>query len=222
MAKSKTTTQKPQTTPTNARTPVTVVTIAKPTVAAGNGSHDRVYEDAIKELKALSENDTYAKKIDNGPLSEARGKDTWRLHAQLRAIDQVDKNLSRHVSGLKTALHDIDDHLHTDAASVVQLLHANQAQVGEWVTGTRDSLSRAVSGTRDTLSAAISETRSQLQKTLTSSTSDLHGEIEGVGKARCGGETGQGHGGLRGEPADADGVLREGDGGPPVATAERL
>src|SRR5688572_14115676 len=70
------------------------VVVAKATIAKGNGSHDNVYDDAVKEVVALSENDTYARKVDNGPLSEARGKDTWRLHAQLRAVDQVNINMT--------------------------------------------------------------------------------------------------------------------------------
>lgn len=149
---SKVTTTKPKNKPekTAEGTPkevTTVVAIAKATVPQGNGAHDNLYEDAIKEIVALSENDTYAKRIDNGPLSEARGKDTWRLHSQLRAVDQLDKNIARQSSTLQTALHEVDTHLHEDTVAVTKLISSTRTDIVEEVR----RLAQATAGTEENL-----------------------------------------------------------------------
>jgi len=148
---------------------VTTVTIAKATVAKSNGSHDNIYEDAVKEVVALSENDTYAKKIDNGPLSEARGKDTWRLHSQLRAVDQLDKNLTNHTANLQSALHAIDTHLHEDTVAVTELVSATRGDVQKWITGTHAEVGDWVTSTKESLSKQVAK-----------ATSDVQGDVENL------------------------------------------
>ena len=187
-SKPKTTTK--TTTKVDADETVTAVAVARPTVAKGNGAHDNVYEDAVKEVVALSENDTYAKKIDNGPLSEARGKDTWRLHAQLRAVDQVDKNISQHVNTLQTALHDIDQHLHADTVAVTDLVGETRsdvqtwitkthAEVGNWVTSTKESLTDDI----DSLSKTVKESFAKLAQATAGSEENLRAQTQAFSKA---------------------------------------
>lgn len=177
--KSEKTTVKETVEPKTARGTTTVVTIAKATVAKGNGAHDNIYEDAVKEVVALSENDTYAKKIDNGPLSEARGKDTWRLHSQLRAVDQLDKNVSAHVSELQSALHEIDQHLHEDTVAVTNLVTQTQSNVRDWVTGTKESLS----GDIETLTSTVKENFSKLAQATAGSEENLRSQTDSFSKA---------------------------------------
>lgn len=80
---------------------------------------ENLYDDAVKEIVALAENESYARRIDNGPLSEARGKDTWSLHSQLRAIDQLNANVI-HIRGGLVA---ITDELRGDTRASLQGLN---------------------------------------------------------------------------------------------------
>lgn len=81
-----------------------------------------IYEEATKEIVALSENDGLARKVDNGPLGEARGKDTWALHATLRAMDQLNANLERQASALRTATATLEEHLQANTQAVTRVL----------------------------------------------------------------------------------------------------
>lgn len=168
--------------------PVSAVAVARATVAKGNGAHDNVYEDAVKEVVALSENDTYAKKIDNGPLSEARGKDTWRLHAQLRAVDQVDKNISAHVSTLQTALHDIDQHLHADTVAVTDLVSDARGDVQKWITGTHAEVGEWVTGTKNALATQLTKSTDNIQGDIESLTSTVKESFAKLAQATAGTE----------------------------------
>jgi hypothetical protein len=168
----------------------TVVTIAKATVAKGNGTHDNIYEDAVKEIVALSENDTYAKKIDNGPLSEARGKDTWRLHSQLRAVDQLDKNVTNHVTTLQGALHEIDQHLHEDTVAVTNLVSTTRSDVQNWITSTHGEVGDWVSDAKSTLSgdiekltSTVKENFSKLAQATAGSEENLRSQTDSFSKA---------------------------------------
>jgi len=157
----------------------TLVTIAKATVAKGNSTHDNIYEDAVKEIVALSENDTYAKKIDNGPLSEARGKDTWRLHGQLRAVDQLDKNLTNHVTSLQPSLHDIDEHLHEDTVAVTNLVSTTRADVQNWLTDAKSTLGTDI----EKLTATVQSNFSKLAQATAGSEENLRSQTDSFSKA---------------------------------------
>ncbi len=148
------------------RTTGTAVVVAKPTVSKGETIHENVYEDAVKEIAALAENDAYSRKIDNGPLSEARGKDTWRLHGQLRALDQVDNNLARHVNGIRGSLSEIDNHLHTDTVALTDLVSTTRGDIQKWITGTRGDVQDWITGTKDSLNTNINKTRNDLDATV--------------------------------------------------------
>ena len=158
----------------------TAVVLAKPTIAKGNGTHDNVYDDAVKEIVALSENDAYSRKVDNGPLSEARGKDTWRLHAQLRAVDQVNVSMMKESSAIRTALSTLDDHLHTNTVAVTGLvrgttselesnLQSQIAKFSETVRGNFEKLAKATAGSEENLRAqthSFSKAMEELLNTL--------------------------------------------------------
>jgi hypothetical protein len=90
-----------------------------------------IYEEATKEIVALSENDSLARKVDNGPLGEARGKDTWALHATLRALDQLNANLERQASALRTATATLEEHLQADTQGLTSLVERAEKSVVE-------------------------------------------------------------------------------------------
>lgn len=152
--------------------------IAPATFKAANGSHEDIYKDAVAEIKSLADNDAHAKRVDNGPLNEARGKDTWRLHAQLRAVDQLDKNLNRYVAGLRQGIQTIDEHVHQDAvalsSTVTSARNALESAVGE----TQKSVSSAVQQTRKAVMDAVNATQITLSENLEESSSDLGGRVD--------------------------------------------
>jgi hypothetical protein len=153
------------------------IVVAKPTIVKGNGTHDNVYDDAVKEVVALSENDTYARKVDNGPLSEARGKDTWRLHAQLRAVDQVNGNMTRETSAIKTALSTLDEHLHTDTVAITELVERHGSTIASAVSSSRSSITSSVSGAQTSLTEAIKGAQTSLSKAISSTKGELDSAV---------------------------------------------
>jgi len=173
----------------------TAVLIAKPTIAKGNGSHESIYDDGVKEIVALSENDTYARKVDNGPLSEARGKDVWQLHTSLRAVNQLGLSVDKHASSLKTAASTIDEHLHADTVAITGLverhgsnlsrrIHDAQANVEERigqfqaaVKASFDKLSRATAGTEENLRTQTDSFSKAVEELLLNVQNDLDKKI---------------------------------------------
>ena len=153
------------------------VVVAKATIVKGNGTHDNVYDDAVKEVVALSENDTYARKVDNGPLSEARGKDTWRLHAQLRAVDQVNINLMKEASALKTSLSTLDEHLHTDTVAVTELVERHGSSLAGALSSAKSSINGSISGTQTTLSGELKSAQTSLAKAISGTKTDLDAAV---------------------------------------------
>lgn len=153
------------------------IVVAKPTIVKGNGAHDNVYDDAIKEVVALSENDAYARKVDNGPLSEARGKDTWRLHAQLRAVDQVNASLMKEASAIKTSLSTLDEHLHTDTIAITDLVERHGSTVASAVSGAKSNLTNSISNTQATLADAVKGAQTTLSKAITSTKTELDSAV---------------------------------------------
>jgi hypothetical protein len=154
------------------------VILAKPTIAKGNGAHENIYDDAVKEIVALSENDSYARKVDNGPLSEARGKDTWRLHAQLRAVDQVNVSLMKEASAIKTSLSTLDEHLHTDTVAITNLVERHGTSLAGDVASASSSITSRVGEAQTSLSKAISSTRSELDSAVTEAQTVITNAVE--------------------------------------------
>lgn len=171
----------------------TTVVVTKATVTRGSPSSENVYDDAVKEIVALSENDAYSKKVDNGPLAEARGKDTWRLHAQLRATDQVNKNLERSVSTIRGSLADLDQHRQTDTQGMTSLvtrygdeltqkLASNKNTIQGWFGSTTESLAATVAACQKSVTDSVSRCQGALNKNVNESTADLQGRLDGLTK----------------------------------------
>ena len=116
---------------TDASEPTTPVVSLKVKDGKQPAVSNAIYEEATKEIVALSENDGLARKVDNGPLGEARGKDTWALHATLRAMDQLNANLERQASALRTATATLEEHLQADTQGLTQLVERAEKSVIE-------------------------------------------------------------------------------------------
>ena len=164
------------------------IVVAKPTIVKGNGAHDNVYDDAVKEIVALSENDTYARKVDNGPLSEARGKDTWRLHAQLRAVDQVSANLMKEASAIKTSLSTLDEHLHTDTVAITALVERHGSTIVRAIGGSKSELASAVSDAQSALAESVEQSTESLTGQITKFSNTVKSNFETLAKATAGSE----------------------------------
>lgn len=175
------------------------VVVAKATIVKGNGNHDNVYDDAVKEVVALSENDTYARKVDNGPLSEARGKDTWRLHAQLRAVDQVNINMTKEASAIKTGLSTLDEHLHTDTVAVTELVERHGSSIASSLASAKSSingsiataqqsLSKTVVSSQNAITTSVEETKESLAGQITKFSNAVKDKFEHLAKATAGSE----------------------------------
>lgn len=163
------------------------VTASRAGPGAGN-----LYNEGIQEIVKLAEDDAYAKRIDNGPLKEARGKDTWQVHSQLQIVSRLNQNLGTHVGNLESHLNDLDGHL--DAATellskltsqtgkqIDATLASNLETVGSWVTAARKALLEATSSSQKEVVATVKDSFKSLDKNLSESTSELN---EAVGKAQ--------------------------------------
>lgn len=163
------------------------VTTGRPGGSAGN-----LYNEGIQEVVKLAEDDAYAKRIDNGPLKEARGKDTWQVHTQLHAVSRLNQSLGTHVGNLESHLNDLDGHL--DAATellskltsqtgkqIDATLASNLETVGSWVTAARKALLDANAGTQKEVVATVKDSFKSLNSNLSESTSELN---EAVTKAQ--------------------------------------
>jgi ABC-type transporter Mla subunit MlaD len=150
-----------------------------------------LYNEGIQEIVKLAEDDNYAKKVDNGPLKEARGKDTWQVHSQLSTVSRLNQNLSTHVGALESHLNDIDGHL--DAATellskltnqthkeALATLASNLETVGSWVTSTRKALLDANGASAKALGKSIEEAQETLATQVTETSSGLTKQIEKV------------------------------------------
>jgi hypothetical protein len=156
------------------------VVIAKPVATRSNGTHANIYDDAVKEVVALSETDAYARKVDNGPLSEARGKDTWRLHAQLRAVDQMNQNLEKNADGIRSAISAVDGHLHTNTVATTQLVERHGSSIAHAIAACETTVTEAVSKAQSAVNRSVKETTSELQgrvEALTGTVKDSFGKL---------------------------------------------
>jgi len=125
----------------------------KSTVASGPAGPESVYDDAVKEIVSLAENDGYARRIDNGPLSEARGKDTWSLHTQLRALDQLQKQ----IGGVRATLQVLDEARGRDNKATLGL-------VEKYGTATSEEMVKLTRSTDQFLAELRQETERQLNQ----------------------------------------------------------
>ncbi|MEK6975008.1 MAG: hypothetical protein AABY18_01535 [Candidatus Thermoplasmatota archaeon] len=143
-----------------------------------------LYNEGIQEIVKLAEDDNYAKKVDNGPLKEARGKDTWQVHSQLSAVSRLNQNLGAHVGSLESHLNDLDGHLDAATELLSKLtnqthketnatLASNLETVGSWVTAARKALLDSVSATDKGLTSTVKDAQKSLQAQLKESTSSL-------------------------------------------------
>ena len=150
-----------------------------------------LYNEGIQEIVKLAEDDNYAKKVDNGPLKEARGKDTWQVHSQLSTVSRLNQNLTTHVGTLESHLNDLDGHL--DAATellskltsqshkeTIATLSSNLETVGSWVTSARKGLLDANSASAKALGKSITEAQEALTTQVTEISSGLTKQLEKV------------------------------------------
>lgn len=162
------------------------------TTGRAGGTLGNLYNEGIQEVVKLAEDDNYARRVDNGPLKEARGKDTWQVHSQLHAVSRLNQNLGTHVNTLESHLNDLDGHL--DAATellskLVSQTHkqsdatlaSNLESVGSWVSGARKALLEANQATQKEVVATVKESFKTLDKNLTETSVEL---TEAVGKAQ--------------------------------------
>ena len=155
------------------------------------GSLGNLYNEGIQEIVKLAEDDTYARKIDNGALKEARGKDTWQVHSQLHAVSRLNQNLGSHVSTLESHLNDLDGHLDAATELLSKLtsqthketnatLASNLETVGSWVTSARKALLDATTNSQKSLDKALTEVHETLTAQVTETTTELTESIEGA------------------------------------------
>lgn len=191
---------KPDNSKTAAAGEGTVIVIAKPTLGKLDIAAAPVYQDAAKEIDNLSENDAAAKKVDNGPLGESRGKDVWQLHAQLKALNQVSSQVERHGAALQASLAELDQHLHKDTVATTKLVDHHgeslasqvsdfQDSVENWTTSSKNHLTKhvsdaekaitlAIAKTKDTLSGEVSDTKDTLNEAVSKTQSTLSKNVK--------------------------------------------
>lgn len=136
---------------------VAVVQIAKATVPKTTEDGFSVYDRAVKEVVALAENDDVAKNVDTGPLSEARGKDTWHLHIQLRVLEEMNNLIHGQVTRLQESMATLDGHVHDDTAAVVDLLNQRSDTTDELLANIETSV-------KDVLAKGLDEVYQKLQE----------------------------------------------------------
>jgi gas vesicle protein len=164
------------------------VLLAKPTLSKASGAQSTIYDDAVKEIVALSENDAYAKKIDNGPLSEARGKDTWRLHAQVRATDHLNINLEKHGAAIKTSLATLDDHLHTNTVATTSLVERHGTGLATGQHRVESNLTEALSKAQTSLNRNVKDTGAEINGNVATLQQTVKDSFAKLSKATAGTE----------------------------------
>lgn len=139
-----------------------VVAVAAATVAPGIDAKDSVYDAISKDLAAIGASDAQAKKIGSSPLGEGRGQDVVRLHATLRAADLLNGKLNRVFVSLQTALSEVDDHLHSDAATLTTQAERNAKHLLSSLSQAASDLDAAVKSAKSSLSDQLSKAQSAL------------------------------------------------------------
>lgn len=163
----------------------------------GAGLLGNLYNEGIQEIVKLAEDDNYAKKVDNGPLKEARGKDTWQVHSQLHSISRLNQNLGTHAGNIESHLNDLDGHLDAATELLSKLVsqtskEANAAMasnletIGSWVTAARKALMDSVASTDKGLTSAVKDAQKALSSQLKESTSSLGQSLTEVHEAITG------------------------------------
>ena len=157
------------------------------------GTLGNLYNEGIQEVVKLAEDDGYARKVDNGPLKEARGKDTWQVHSQLHAVSRLNQNLGTHANALESHLNDLDGHLDAATGLLSKLvsqthkesnatLAANLETVGAWVTGARKALDKNLAEAHDSLSGQVTETGAEIAEAIGKAQSSINDRLESVHK----------------------------------------
>ncbi len=167
------------------------------------GPLGNLYNEGIQEIVKLAEDDNYAKRVDNGPLKEARGKDTWQVHSQLHSISRLNQNLGSHVGTLESHLNDLDGHLDAATELLSKLtsqthketnaaLASNLETVGSWITAARKALLEASNGAQKEVVSTVKESFKSLDKNLAEVHETLTGQVsettteltQAIGKAQ--------------------------------------
>lgn len=138
------------------------LSVVAATVAPGVDAKDSVYDAVAKDLAAIGASDAQAKKIGSGPLGEGRGQDVVRLHASLRAADLLNGKMNRIFVSLQTALSDVDDHLHSDAASLTAQAEGNAKNLLAAIASASSSLDAALKSAKSALADQLSKTQAAL------------------------------------------------------------
>lgn len=159
-----------------------------------SGVLGNLYNEGIQEIVKLAEDDNYAKKVDNGPLKEARGKDTWQVHSQLSTVSRLNQNLNTHVGALESHLNDLDGHL--DAATellskltsqthkeTIATLSSNLETVGAWVTSTRKGLDKTINESSAEITEQVDKTGSAITERLEKVHTGVNERLEVVHKS---------------------------------------
>lgn len=169
----------------------TGVGLAHPTVGRADKGHRPIYDDAVKEIANLAQNESAARKVDNGALKESRGKDTWNLHAQLRALDQSTARFEELLGEVQNSVATLDQHRHADStattalveshgANVSSRLTANREAIQGWITSTRSELNKTVKECETALLEAVSKAQSSVNRNVKESNTDLAGKLDGL------------------------------------------
>lgn len=137
-------------------------------VPTADTTHKPIYTNAVNEISHLSENDAAGRKVDSGPLAEARGKDTWRLHAQVLAIDQATERTEGLIGTVQNSLHELDGSLD----SISGKLTSNREAVQSWITTTRSDLAKAIQTTEANVTEAISKAQGAVNRNVKEGTTD--------------------------------------------------
>lgn len=122
-----------------------------------------VYDDSVKEIVALSENDAYGRKVDAGPLSEARGKDTWHLHTLLRSVDAVNQNIESDIKSTRQA-------------------------VQGWIGNTTEELNGAIKTAQSSITKNVKDSATELDGRIESLTNTVKDSFAKLAKATAGTE----------------------------------
>lgn len=166
---------------------------------AGGVLGSNLYNEGIQEIVKLAEDDNYAKKVDNGPLKEARGKDTWQVHSQLSTVNRLNQNLNTHVGALESHLNDIDGHL--DAATellskltsqthkeTIATLSSSLETVGSWVTSTRKGLDKAINETGTEISGQLAKVHTGVNERIEVVHKSMKSAFQELARATAGSE----------------------------------
>ncbi len=150
-----------------------------------------VYEGALKEAANLGKSKEISRKIEDGELSEVRGRETLVLHLTLKAIEETQQTVNKmadfvsdqnaagftdagaKLDGIKADIAALSKSLDDSAKKILDLVSSSTKSINAKADSNTAKVTEEVATTKSSISDKIGNSTSKIVEKLNADTSDI-------------------------------------------------